>query len=405
MKTPSTCGCEPASGLRQGECQLSSVPVAGLTFSRIDSCITCLRSGFDATDVAPSLSPSSRHSARLGSASIEVPSLATRLEWCHPCGVPGRKNEETTNKDSCFLKRRAARNRISMLIYAVTAIVILTPLYFWDHSAALLMHATSPKGVCSIGQTITAVNIERHKREVARELAAHSKVVTTDGRLRLWETPEGRFWVNSETADDALFDMLSEQAVNIYGGSRLSVRAGDVALDCGANVGAFTRRALDAGASKVLAIEPTPELVECLRRTFANDARVIIVPKGVWDKEGSMKLSIVPGLSEGNSFVLHPEIKDGPSVPLTTIDHLSAGLPRVDFIKMDIEGAERNAIRGAVETLRKYHPKLAIEGHHLRDDPYVIPALVRSLAPDYLPPVYECRGYRGEIMPEALLFK
>ena len=35
-------------------------------------------------------------------------------------------------------------------------------------------------------------------------------------------------------------------------------------------------------------------------------------------------------------------------------------MPRLDFIKMDIEGAERNALRGAQDTMRRFHPKLVI---------------------------------------------
>ncbi len=47
-------------------------------------------------------------------------------------------------------------------------------------------------------------------------------------------------------------------------------------------------------------------------------------------------------------------------VPVVRIDQLVAelGLPRVDFIKLDIEGAEREALRGAVQVLKKYRPRL-----------------------------------------------
>ena len=77
---------------------------------------------------------------------------------------------------------------------------------------------------------------------------------------------------------------LAEQKRNIYG---TGIRRGDIVLDAGANVGVFTRKALWAGASKVIAIEPAPENLECLRRNFAAeiaDGRVVVYPKGVWDK-------------------------------------------------------------------------------------------------------------------------
>ena len=49
------------------------------------------------------------------------------------------------------------------------------------------------------------------------------------------------------------------------------VQKGDVVLDVGANIGAYTREALDEGASVVIAIEPGPENVACLRRNFKRE--------------------------------------------------------------------------------------------------------------------------------------
>src|SRR6202008_4958913 len=116
-----------------------------------------------------------------------------------------------------------------------------------------------------------------------------------------WNTSFGEFWVPA--AGDALFYDLGEQKRNIYG---TGIRRGDVVLDAGANVGVFTRKALWAGAAKVIAIEPGPENLECLRRTFAAeiaDGRVVIYPKGVWDKDDVLKLSVDPASSAKDSFV------------------------------------------------------------------------------------------------------
>lgn len=53
-----------------------------------------------------------------------------------------------------------------------------------------------------------------------------------------------------------------------------------------------------------------------------------------------------------------------------TLDHLIAliGLPRVDFIKIDVEGAEPEVLEGAVETIRRHAPKLALAVYHRRDE-------------------------------------
>jgi hypothetical protein len=70
-------------------------------------------------------------------------------------------------------------------------------------------------------------------------------------------------------------------------------------------------------------------------------------------------------------------------------------LDRVDFIKMDIEGAERHAIAGARTTIRRFHPCMALCLYHLPDDPLVIPAAVRSIDPNYQMSCGCVRGPQG----------
>ena len=55
------------------------------------------------------------------------------------------------------------------------------------------------------------------------------------------------------------------------------------------------------------------------------------------------------------------------------------GLEKVDFIKMDIEGAECSALEGAVETIMKFKPKLAIAIYHSMDDMVNIPNWINDL--------------------------
>ena len=73
------------------------------------------------------------------------------------------------------------------------------------------------------------------------------------------------------------------------------------------------------------------------------------------------------------------------SVTVTTIDEFvrTNNIEKVDFIKADIEGAERDMLRGAAETLKKYAPKLAICTYHLPDDKQVLEGIVKEANPDY----------------------
>lgn len=58
-------------------------------------------------------------------------------------------------------------------------------------------------------------------------------------------------------------------------------------------------------------------------------------------------------------------------------------ISRVGFLKMDIEGSERNALQRARETISKFKPKLSICTYHLKDDPHVIPKIIKKISPNY----------------------
>jgi len=203
----------------------------------------------------------------------------------------------------------------------------------------------------------------------------------------------------------ALIYDLAEQKRNIYG---TRIRPGDVVLDAGANIGVFTRKALWAGASKVIAIEPGPENLECLRRNFATeiaDGRVAIYPKGVWDKDDILKLSIDPVSSAKDSFVRPIENAEFINVALTTIDKMvgELGLAKVDFIKMDIEGAEQKAVLGAKNTIAKFRPRMSLCIYHIQGDETMVPKLVHDAYSDYKV-TKTCLCAHARIQPEVAFF-
>jgi FkbM family methyltransferase len=76
-------------------------------------------------------------------------------------------------------------------------------------------------------------------------------------------------------------------------------------------------------------------------------------------------------------------------------------LDRVDVIKMDIEGAERLALRGAARTIARFKPRLAICLYHLEDDSRVIPKLILEANPNYRFAFRWCNKNNGD---EAVLF-
>lgn len=153
---------------------------------------------------------------------------------------------------------------------------------------------------------------------------------------------------------------------------------GDVVLDCGACEGFFVFQALEAGASQVICVEPNAGMVRCLERTFAAEiaaGRVVIVPAALGAFRGRASFAFdaaYPAFGQLGSE------SEGETVAVETVAGLCQRLKlkRLDFVKMDIEGAEIQAVEGALPVLRKYHPKLAITTYHREFDFACLKALL-----------------------------
>lgn len=273
---------------------------------------------------------------------------------------------------------------------------------------ALVASGNSP--ICPVSRALAVDSHHRQLIATKDSFIAGSVKLASDGPYDQWQTPRGTYWIPAGSRWVLPFN-LAEQAMQIYGTGEQGVHSGDVVLDCGANVGVFAREALDAGAAKVVAIEPAPENVEVLRRNFQEEiasGRVVVYPKGVWDKDDILTLKIDPENSAADTFVIdRKEATGSVQVPLTTIDKLSAELelPRVDYIKMDIEGAEPNALRGARRTIEKWKPRLSISAYHQPDHPQVIPQIVRETRSDYRMECGPCAEAGGQIRPDILWFR
>ena len=72
----------------------------------------------------------------------------------------------------------------------------------------------------------------------------------------------------------------------------------------------------------------------------------------------------------------------GTKISVDSIDDICAG-DTVTFIKMDIEGSELNALQGAINTIRRDRPRLAICIYHSLEDLYEIPLWIKETVPEY----------------------
>lgn len=155
--------------------------------------------------------------------------------------------------------------------------------------------------------------------------------------------------------------------------------------------------------------------VASLEKNFSKEieeGRLVVVPKAVWEEPGTMMLQtfehsvldtlVMPDRVEGRGKALQ-EVE----VELVTIDSIveALGLERVDVLKMDIEGAERHALRGAFGTIRRFKPTLPIAAENLADDISVVPEIIREAAPEYEMTTGRCRIVDDEFLrPEAMVF-
>jgi FkbM family methyltransferase len=133
------------------------------------------------------------------------------------------------------------------------------------------------------------------------------------------------------------------------------------AVDGGANIGTLTRVMLDAGA-KVVAFEPNPAAADCLA---INCPKATIVRAALGRKHGYTAL--ITQANAGASYLVKP-IGTNPNEVLYEVKSLDAyytgtGMyqPVPGLIKLDIEGSEYDALRGAEQVIAKARPVLVME--------------------------------------------
>lgn len=165
------------------------------------------------------------------------------------------------------------------------------------------------------------------------------------------------FWAPSEE-DEAFVRVYAE-----------FLRSGDTVFDVGANLGVRSREFHRLGC-RVIAFEPQRECQEYLRRVFREEGRFVLVPAALGPEKGSAEMmvsrsSVLSTLSKGfidattqtGRFGEDAHWDGRETVEITTLDDMIArfGTPR--FIKIDVEGFEREVLQG----LSSQVPALSIE--------------------------------------------
>jgi FkbM family methyltransferase len=168
----------------------------------------------------------------------------------------------------------------------------------------------------------------------------------------------------------------------------VEINKGDIVIDAGAFYGdsAFYFDSAVSPDGLVYAFEPNKQIAQVLKDNIISNNRknIVVVESGLSDKSSKATMSE----DEASSFITDCDTIDNSNnflVDLTTIDNFAekTQLKKIDFIKMDIEGYELNAINGAMHSIKKYKPKLAISIYHRYSDMYELPLLINKIDPTY----------------------
>ena len=202
-----------------------------------------------------------------------------------------------------------------------------------------------------------------------------------------------------------LFDNLAELNSQYFDKELIQYADGEVFIDAGCNdfrtSELFLRKC--GTVKKILAFEPDAEMYQVCVENSKHIKFATIHPMGLWCENTSLSFSRI-GMDGYGSRINSSAIKDDNdtfTVEVCKLDDILAG-SEATFIKMDIEGSELNALKGAKETINEFRPKLAISIYHKSDDIFEIPLYIHSIRADYKFYIRHYSGGRTETVLYAI---
>lgn len=205
----------------------------------------------------------------------------------------------------------------------------------------------------------------------------------TPSAMMLARTRHGQFVVNSN-------DIYIGQALLFYGEyceAELNflkhfIKEGDTVIDVGANIGAFTVPLAHHTGTKgrVFAFEPQPLLFHCLQQNGKMNAcnNITYHQIGAGAHEETLEMDS-PDYSQWGNFgaVSLTRLGQGMKVHVRPLDDVLGGTP-VHFIKIDVEGMERDVLLGATYTLKHHRPILYIENDRQEKSAALITTIIQA---------------------------
>lgn len=180
-----------------------------------------------------------------------------------------------------------------------------------------------------------------------------------------------------------LYGDLSMVFEGPYEYENVKLQKEDVVIDCGSNIGLFASIAAKK-SRKVYAFEPIEKACRYIDEIKKFNPNIVLCRQACGSEKGTVVFSASSDIAVNK--ILDKDDAGGIQVPITDLDSFvkENKIEKVDFIKADIEGAERDMLIGASWILKTFEPKLSICEYHYPDDPEILEKLVLEANPNYI---------------------
>ena len=165
----------------------------------------------------------------------------------------------------------------------------------------------------------------------------------------------------------------------------------EISADLGAYNGDTVRELLDradGSVRKIYAMEPDARNFRKLQAYAEGETRAEVIPvhAGAWSEQTTLYFDSSGNRNASFGSNRSETLADRPvkltAIQADTLDHVLGG-SRIDYVKYDVEGSEREALLGSKETLTAHKPTLLVSLYHRNEDLFALPLLIHRKFPGY----------------------
>lgn len=220
--------------------------------------------------------------------------------------------------------------------------------------------------------------------------------VAKDRSVKIKKHPEGWEITQSGVTLLASTPKLVNRRITLEGYAEkferfFNIEPCDTVLDVGACIGdTAVPMAMKTGSSgTVIAVEPEPKNIRYLKRNLARFKHVYVIEKAAWNRQENLRFYISPSIM-GHSII--DKTEHYTEVPTDTLDNIAKPFSRIDYAKIDVQGAELEVLEAASEMLAKTR-KLVVETHYFGE---------RALFPKVAMILIK-QGFNVEVTPDRVV--